>query len=155
MCSTFLVSVDILCFLRFLVDRVATNTRTQLRGLTILLARLPTSRAHRAGLHIPAPRARSLLLQHWSPQWLIPPAEATAPAIFKFRFLRAEGTRMDYVLTLYLSQTMATPRCKISSGQHDRRNGQHHVLADPGSVQFHHGPMAVRVCLFANCVVSL
>lgn len=50
---------------------------------------------------------------------------------------------------------MATPRCETSSGQHDHRNGQHHVLAELGSDQLHHGPMAVRVYLVATCLVSL
>ena len=50
---------------------------------------------------------------------------------------------------------MAAPCCETSGGQHDHRNGEYHVLAEPGGDQFHHGPMAMRVYLVVTCLVSL
>ena len=62
---------------------------------------------------------------------------------------------MDSLLAVNLPQPMASPSSEAGGGRRHCRNGQHHVLAELGGHQFHHGALAVRVALAATCLVSL
>lgn len=62
---------------------------------------------------------------------------------------------MDGLFAVHWRQSMAAPVGEANGGLHRRRITRHHAVEKCGGGQLRHGALAVRVYLYATCLVSV